>query len=191
MEHFVNRVGQKLIRKNVLAADDLDTFAYGLDMLLFSLATFAALLTLGGIAGYLWETALLAAVFSALQSIGGGYHAPTHLRCFCTMLVGWGAGILLIRYTPAPALFLPLAFGWLSVMRFAPIENANAPMRPEKKIRMKLLAHRLISVFVLVACASYFVSARVFSAVATAGGMAGLSQWAATFLPRLRPRKIL
>ena len=184
MEQFVNLVGQSLIRRGILPSDDLDTFAYGLDMLLFSLATFSALLLLGWLTGCLLETALLASVFSSLQSMGGGYHAQTHLRCFSLMLVGWGASILLTRFVPATALLIFLAFGWIAVIRFAPIEHTNAPMRIEKKTRMKAFVRRLVSFYFIIACICYFVNARSFSAIATAVGMAGISQCVATYSSR-------
>lgn len=65
-----------------------DVYLYGCEAALYTLSSTVGLLLLGITLNHLWETALLVCVFYINQSIGGGFHASTHLSCFITMAIG-------------------------------------------------------------------------------------------------------
>ena len=137
MEEFISSVSSRLVRQKALSADDIDIFAYGLDLLLFTGLTNAALILFGVMVGRLPQTLLHILTFSLLQGLGGGYHATTHLRCFLVTAACWAAAMLFALYLPVAAHIFLFIIGVFTVFLFAPIENRNAPMSDKKKCKMR------------------------------------------------------
>lgn len=153
MERIIACIYGKFRQMGIVQEDDRDVFAYGLDLLLFTLLTDATLLALGALAGLFWHSFLLLAAFTVLQSLCGGYHASTHLRCFITTSAGWAAGMLLIAYMPDVAILpLPL-YGVLAIWRIAPLEHENTPMSDAKKARMRKLGRTIAAVIIVLGTA--------------------------------------
>lgn len=143
MEQFVNGVGQRFVRNEALSEDALDVFIYGLDVLIFNLASIIAILLCGLAIGHFRETVLCLLAYSPLQTIGGGYHAKTHFRCCITTLTGWAVAMLIITYLPNVGVMFLMGTGILSVFLHAPIEHVNAPMSFGHKRKMQRLARIL------------------------------------------------
>lgn len=61
--------------------EDTEIYEFGFELLLADLLNFSVILLIGGIAHQLWPTVLYILIFIGLRSVGGGYHAKTHLRC--------------------------------------------------------------------------------------------------------------
>ena len=103
-----------LIRSGAAPDADRDIYEYGIDIALYTLLSTLGLLVIGLLFGRFLEGALMIAVFYLCQSIGGGYHAHSHLCCFVTMAVGLAAalGLLLL---PIP-LIAHLALAGLSLL---------------------------------------------------------------------------
>lgn len=179
MERMINRIYLSLERAGYAKEEDRDVMVYGLDLLLFSIASMAAISVLGIIVGQFLPSFLLLLVFTLLQSFCGGYHAETHLRCFITTLAGWGAGMLLIRYCPSPALTVLLVLGLIINMRIAPLEHVNAPMSENKKKKMQMIGRCLCTGFCVVGFALMiagvdlgkpFLVGVIMSGISLAGG---------------------
>lgn len=65
-----------------------EVYVYGCDIALYTAFSTAGLLLIGAMAGRLWQTVILISIFYINQSVGGGFHASTHMRCFLTMVIG-------------------------------------------------------------------------------------------------------
>ena len=65
-----------------------EVYIYGCDIALYTIISTVGLLMIGLAFGLFLETFVCIAVFYLNQSLGGGYHADTHLRCFLTMAAG-------------------------------------------------------------------------------------------------------
>lgn len=149
MERVVNWIYAAMEQAGYATEDDRDVMVYGLDLLLFSIASMAAISVLGIVIGYFVPSFLLLLTFTLLQSFCGGYHAKTHLRCFITTLAGWGAGMLLILYCPTVITLFLATIGLAANLRIAPLEHMNAPMSTQKKIRMRKIGRVLCGSFCL------------------------------------------
>ena len=76
---------------------------YGIEAFLYTCISTGLLLLLGAMLNILLPACIIIAVFYVDQTLGGGYHTSTHLRCFMTMAAGLcaGLGLSLIPMSPA------------------------------------------------------------------------------------------
>lgn len=158
MQKLINGIYAKFHQRGIVKADDRDVFEYGLDLLLFTLATNVTLLILGAVTGFFWHSLILMIAFAALQSTCGGYHAQTHMKCFITTAAGWGVGRLLITFLPDVLVLLMPLYGAIVIWTVAPLEHENAPMSVTKKARMRILGRTLMVCIVLCGAILYMVS---------------------------------
>lgn len=71
-----------------MTEDEAEVYQYGFDIALYTILSTTALLIIGALTGKLISTIICVALFYLNQSIGGGYHANSHLGCFVTMALG-------------------------------------------------------------------------------------------------------
>ena len=184
MDRFVNHIGAVLYKNRALKQDDLDVFAYGLDLILFTIATMLVLLTLGLLTGRVGATVCCAMTYMPLQVTGGGYHANTHLRCFLTTIFGWAVAMALNHFLPLWALILFMAQGVYAVFMYAPIEHVNAPMSTVKKLKMRRFARRICVSLSLLMTALFLKRPDTSLAIAVGMGMYGISAHTAYMLKK-------
>ncbi len=68
--------------------EERTVYTYAFDIALYTVLSTTALLIIGIICGQLVHTVICIALFYINQSVGGGYHASTHGKCFMTMAIG-------------------------------------------------------------------------------------------------------
>lgn len=71
-----------------MTEDEAEVYQYGFDIALYTLLSTAALLAIGALAGEFVSTVVCISLFYLNQTVGGGYHANSHLGCFLTMVLG-------------------------------------------------------------------------------------------------------
>jgi len=182
MEKFVNQIGAYLLKKGAIRQDDLEVFAYGLDVLLFSALSALGALALGLLIGRFVEMVFCMLAFAVLQATGGGYHANTHLMCFLTTVCGAMVSAALCGVLPVWGAFLCMLLGIIAVFGYAPVEHADAPMSAEKKIRARRSARIACLGLAAAACAVYAWRPVLATAIAVGIGMSGVSKHAARSL---------
>lgn len=184
MEKMINGIFAKLSQKGFVNEDSRDVFEYGLDLLLFTLFTNVTLLILGALTGFFFHSFVLMVTFSVLQSICGGYHAQTHMRCFITTATGWIVGRLLIMYVPDILLLLLPLYGVGAVWLIAPLEHENAPMSDGKKARMRKLGRLLVCCFTVIGVALYLLNIVYMRSILTGVFLSGVSLTAGTLMKK-------
>ena len=68
---------------------------YGINMAVYTFLSTMGLVILGFLLGKPLESLIIIAVCYTNQTIGGGHHANSHLKCFLTMVVSLTLGIVL------------------------------------------------------------------------------------------------
>ncbi len=68
-----------------MTEDEAEVYQYGFDIALYTLLSTATLLIIGILAGEFVSTVVCVSLFYLNQTVGGGYHANSHLGCFMTM----------------------------------------------------------------------------------------------------------
>jgi len=103
-----------LERQGAIRPEEREVYIYGCDIALYTIISTLALLAVGASLGRPRETVICVGIFYLNQSVGGGYHADTHLRCFITMAAGLLVFILSFSLPLPPAAYM--IFGYLSLM---------------------------------------------------------------------------
>ena len=90
MNAILSRLIDKCIRHGIIKDQETDVYRYGFDLLVFSLINIILLVFVGLAVNRAGSVALILLGYIPLQSMGGGYHADTHLRCMLLMLFDMG-----------------------------------------------------------------------------------------------------
>ena len=86
-----------LKRKNAIIQDE-EVCLYGCDTIVYTLLSTGGLLLVSWLCNQLSEGCILIFTFYLNQSVGGGYHASTHGKCFLTMVAGLLVGLWLSSF---------------------------------------------------------------------------------------------
>ena len=140
MKRFAESMVEWLNKRGVLDIGQREVYVYGADLALYTLISTAGLLLVGALFCRFWETVLIVILYYTNQTIGGGYHATTHGRCFLTMLVFLVAA-LLTYYLPITHWIEYLAFG-ISVLVLECIPLTLHPNKGYLKSREAAFAKR-------------------------------------------------
>lgn len=97
MRVIANKILLLIESRGVKLNHDRETYIYGLSQWLYTIFSTSLLLLWGIIWGYSFESVILILVFYANQSYGGGFHADSHIKCLCTMIVGQCVYFLLLN----------------------------------------------------------------------------------------------
>lgn len=88
IERLAKSIVEVLNTRGAIDEDKLDVYVYGADLAIYTLISTVGVLLAGTLLQRFWETVLILSIYYTNQTIGGGFHATTHLRCFLTMLIG-------------------------------------------------------------------------------------------------------
>lgn len=185
MERLTGRLGQVMAVKTAMEAEDVEVFVYGMELIVSTLINAMIIISTGALIGLFAETLLFYCVFSAFQSICGGFHASTHFRCFCVTFSGWAVGMVVNLYATLPLLLVLAALGIFFVFTLAPIEHINAPMNTTKRMRMRKYARRMSIAAVCTVILLYAIDNSLYATMLTAMGAVGISMTAASLRKRL------
>ena len=135
------RLTAHFIRTGAVQAAEREVYEYHFEVMLAEALNFAALLIGGLLSGELLCTLLFTASFLVFRSVGGGFHASTHLRCFLTLgtetLLRFGVVVMLLA-------------GTILLFFLAPAEHENNPMEEAQRARLSARARLLSLLFALV-----------------------------------------
>ncbi len=76
------KIGDDLVRSNVIEAEDAEIYIYGINQILVSVLNVLSALIIGLILGTFFEVVVFMAAYIPLRIFAGGYHAKTPLRCY-------------------------------------------------------------------------------------------------------------
>jgi len=115
MLHAISATIAALLIQNKSDVDQQETCAYGIETALYTLLSSAFLLLVGYCFSALLQTVILIAIYYANQTVGGGYHANSHLSCLVSMLSGLLICLFLLSLHIPDNLFALsfLSFGYL------------------------------------------------------------------------------
>lgn len=148
------RLTAHFIRTGAVQATEREAYEYHFEVMLAEALNFAALLVGGLLSGELLCTLLFTASFLVFRSVGGGFHASTHLRCFLTLAAVYGVLLLLLHFGTETLLrfgaIVMLLAGTILLFFLAPAENENNPMEEAQRERLSARARLLSLLFALV-----------------------------------------
>lgn len=163
MTHLIaNNIAHFFCKKGIISNSDVDSYAYGFELILISSINWGAILLIMFCNKMYIETLLYIISFLSLRHHTGGYHARTHLHCFILSLVTYIFTLTLCRIE----LFLPcVIINSLSILssliiiyKYAPLIHENHPI-----VQVNLIHHRRVSLLLSAATSALSL---LFTAIA-------------------------
>ena len=158
MHSLASNLAKRLGNSLHSSREQIDIYAYGLEVLLMTLITLAVVFGLAQLLGSAATTLVFLAVFAPFRSIGGGSHLSTYPRCLlfgtCLMVgLGYWAGISIQPYTLLGLLLLTTLLALYAIVKWIPADTVKRPITDEKvKSRQKLYMRLAVYIwFIIVA----------------------------------------
>ncbi|MGB9886533.1 MAG: accessory gene regulator ArgB-like protein [Moorellales bacterium] len=175
---LVRPAASGLARRLGLAPAEEEVVRYGLQVVVYTAADWAAVAAAGWLAGALSQAVMVTAGTSFLRLFSGGAHSRSPLVCGlvgAAVAAGLGRGALELaaRLSPLASVALLIAGGLLvtaAVLRLAPVDCAAHPIRSaERRRRLRRLS--LVVLGLLGGISFALVPARPDLALALGGGL--------------------
>ena len=148
------QLSDAMARNGIIKPEDTAVYAYGLELIISTVLSFAAVLVISIIFTRPLAGILYLLAFIPLKSTAGGYHATTHLYCLITFSVSFT--ILLLGAIYLAPYIRPLYLSIISVLNFigvfilSPIGTVKKPMTDEKRRLNRKRSIVISAVFVLI-----------------------------------------
>lgn len=140
MEHKLStRFCQYLIFNRIITNEYFDVYVYGMELLLSFLFSTSLIIFIGLLTDSLLPTIEYLIIFMILRNFTGGYHASTYLRCKIASIFIYTITIWATIHVPVDMnghIVLGI-IGYLTIYRFAPIENPNKPLTYHERKNIK------------------------------------------------------
>lgn len=88
MRYFARVILNALLCKIDIEKSNEDIYLYGIELFLYSVISTLGLVAICIALGKLMEGVIIITIYYINQTIGGGFHASTHIRCFLMMAIG-------------------------------------------------------------------------------------------------------
>jgi len=140
--------------------DDIEDYAYGLEMLVENVFELLAVFLIGVFMGRAFETIVFILAFISLRGLAGGYHSKTSFRCFLTFLAVYGLFLAIIHFTPLwltnYIALISVGLSAISIFALAPVPHPNKPIgqQQHKFFRKMSITVFLIQAFIIVGLAA-------------------------------------
>lgn len=155
MEKLADAIAFKIAAELGYDDEKREILAYGLFGIMDTLITLVIVGTVSAVFGFFIEGMIICIVGSVLRKYSGGAHAPTVLACIITSVLVCSLGAVVSQYLtllpPIPVgsiLIVVCLLSLLLMVKYAPVDNPNKPIRKEEK--RKALRKRSIQLAVLV-----------------------------------------
>lgn len=126
---YLQAITEKWVEKGIIKEEDRLIYQVGLDVILSTVLQMGLIWTIGSVCfrDYYISTVFWIC-FATIREHGGGYHAPTRIRCIATMLACYLSVIMTIRLfgvlgIPAVCLLPLSAADTFMMLKYAPVSN--------------------------------------------------------------------
>lgn len=152
-------------KNGVIPNEDIETYQYGLELLLSTTVNIAVMLSLSIVVGHAWLCVPYLAAFVPLRLSAGGYHAKHHFSCILFNAVFYFASLGAVNALSAPAAnlacILESCFSLAVIFLFAPVPAKNKPLSAREQKRNQRVS--LALGFLLLVLCAVFYNAHVLS----------------------------
>lgn len=101
IHHIAEKIYPIFLKKKLIDDSKREVYFYGLELLLHTTFSTLALLLISILFQKPLEGCIIIAVYYINQTVGGGFHASTHMRCFLLMSIGLILSLLILRSMPS------------------------------------------------------------------------------------------
>lgn len=129
---MLNRVSIKLVGRlaqmGLIPFEQIEIAIYGCETLLYTIVSTTGLLLIGGLYNMLIEATIIVGIFYTNQSLGGGFHASTHVKCFLVMAFGLVVAMTVLSFNLADIVVIFTMLLACTILFSKPIKLHNNKM---------------------------------------------------------------
>ena len=187
---MINRIASSLVRciSTGHSEEEVIVSTYGLELLMSTVLNTIGLIGLGLIFHCPAETIIIIGLFYINQTIGGGFHASTHMKCFVTMAAGLAVALLIISHVKAIWVFEALAIISTVVMITFPVVLHHNKQHLQTRRQRARIYSRIVSFVQLIIFTGLLVfvenASRLISSFAIAMFVSAISRIAGVCLQK-------
>lgn len=150
MRYLADKLIQTLSHHTTIDELKREIYIYAVDLLLYTIVSTLGLVIISAAMRKLCEGIIIIFIYYINQTIGGGFHASTHLRCFLTMAVGLIVALLMCDFHPGyPFIFLMIMIAGIILFLFPLILHRNKAYLSSQKARLQKKSRIVICVELL------------------------------------------
>lgn len=180
---MIRRISERIVafldQHGALKHSSKEVYIYGFDIAIYTYLSTIGLFLVGWAGGYPLESILLIALYYTNQSLGGGYHASTHMRCFLTMLLGMLAFLIYMSLPYSYALPAPISVAALLVLwKFPLVLHPNKKHLYKRTTEFIKKSRRfvVIQAFILIPIFTYHCSRIIIQTLSCAYALSAISR---------------
>jgi accessory gene regulator B len=144
---------------NIINKEEKELYIYGLHLIISSIIGITIILTLGLIFNIFSNTFLFLISFISIRMYSGGYHAKSYIKCNITLITIYLIMFLIVNYTPTELICLSsILLSIITVfiiLKFAPTDNKNKKLTPERKKTNKNITLIILTIFYVLGLTIY------------------------------------
>ena len=141
IERTAKRIAVCCVKNNVIQQEQEGVCAYGMELLIATMCSTAAILGAGLILHRFWYTIFLLVPFYHIRMYAGGIHAETYTKCILSFTVGFLMILLgmeyLIRAGFQEGLMQCSLMSFLVIWLVSPVEDHSRPLSVEEQAGYK------------------------------------------------------
>ncbi|MFT4105274.1 MAG: accessory gene regulator B family protein [Lacrimispora sp.] len=127
MEHFADKLTEKLILHQIIKYEDKELYSYGIwqgILLLFNILT---AMVISSLFGMLWQGVVFTVTYAFLRTHAGGYHSRTATRCYFFSILLLSGALSLIKFISwnNMGIMITLLLSGTVILALAPVEDEN------------------------------------------------------------------
>lgn len=145
IEFISTQLVRILCNGTYLSSEQYDALNYGMETLVYTVLSTLALVMIGFLFMQPLNACIIIAVFYLNQTIGGGFHANSHMKCFITMAFFLMLGLAInYLHLPAKSYAILSVFAFIILMMCPLTLHKNKQYLGEQSARL-ILRSRLIT----------------------------------------------
>ncbi|ABR46846.1 Accessory gene regulator B [Alkaliphilus metalliredigens QYMF] len=152
----------KMVQTNAITRQDIDSYIFGTEMLIITLAKGIGLFVIACFFGLLIEATIFILAFSSLRMQAGGFHARSFLKCFFITDIITFTSIYIAYIIPTDFILISqiafLIWTIQLILQFAPIETPNKPLTSHEKRLYKTRSYIVVIIGTILALALSWTS---------------------------------
>lgn len=127
-----NKISLALLKSNAINQDELNVYAYGIQLLILSVIDWCITFLFMLLIGEIYLSIAYLSVFFILRKHCGGYHAETHIRCILISNTVYIISVLISANAQyenfTTMLFIGEILNFIIIHKFSPVEHPNKPI---------------------------------------------------------------
>lgn len=132
LEKLSYRITDYFIKRGIIKVGETDIYRYCFELMLSTVINLIGIIVIACVTKTYLESLMFSICFMAMRGTAGGFHSKTHIGCFISLMLFYGAMLVLLKTADSRILFYVstalLPFSAIAVVLLSPVESKNKPL---------------------------------------------------------------